>query len=90
LRKARSRLCTENWHGTGYLSEADNPAAKVAKPRRQESRRRALPDDRLAEITQAAATGGDDPALDVLLLRFHTETACRRGGGLEPSPTRPG
>jgi integrase/recombinase XerC len=66
----------------GYLTEADNPAAKVAKPRRRESHRRALPDDRLAEITQAAATSGDDPALDVLLLRFHTETACRRGGAL--------
>ena len=29
-----------------------------------------------------AATTGDDPALDSLLLRFHTETACRRGGAL--------
>jgi hypothetical protein len=41
-----------------------------------------LPEARLAEINEVAATTGDDPALDSLLLRFHTETACRRGGAL--------
>jgi len=66
----------------GFATEAENPAAKVAKPRRQASTRRALPNARLAEINQVAATTGDDPALDTLLLRFHTETACRRGGAL--------
>jgi len=35
---------------------------------------------RLAEINHAAAATGDDPELDTLLLRLHTETACRRGG----------
>jgi integrase len=54
----------------------------VAKPRRRASSRPALPEARLAEINQVAATTGDDPALDTLLLRFHTETACRRGGAL--------
>jgi len=48
--------------------------------------RRAVTDDRLAEICQAAATGGDDPELDTLLLRLHTETACRRGGALALRP----
>jgi integrase/recombinase XerC len=67
---------------SGILTEAQNPAAKVPKPRRTASTRRALPADRLAELTEAAATGGNDPALDSLLLRFHTETACRRGGAL--------
>lgn len=67
----------------GLLTDAENPAAKVAKPRRQASTRRALPDVRLAEINQVAATAGNDPALDTLLLRFHTETACRRGGALQ-------
>lgn len=66
----------------GYLTGMQNPAAKVAKPRRQASTRRALPEARLAEINEVAATTGDDPALDSLLLRFHTETACRRGGAL--------
>ena len=67
----------------GLIAEADNPARKVAKPRRLPSTRRAIPDTRLAEINQVAATTGDDPELDtLLLLRLHTETACRRGGAL--------
>jgi integrase/recombinase XerC len=66
----------------GLINEADNPARKVAKPRRLPSTRRAVPDTRLAEINDAAATTGDDPELDTLLLRLHTETACRRGGAL--------
>ena len=70
----------------GYLTEADNPARKVAKPRRMPSTRRALPDNRLAELNQAAASSGNDPALDSLLLRLHTETACRRGGALRLRP----
>ena len=56
------------------------------KPRRLPSTRRASPDARLAEINQAAATTGDDPELDTLLLRLHTETACRRGGALALRP----
>ena len=70
----------------GLIAEADNPARKVAKPRRLPTTRRALPDNRLAEINQAAATTGDDPELDTLLLRLHTETACRRGGALALRP----
>ena len=66
----------------GLIAEADNPARKVAKPRRLPSTRRAVPETRLAEINQIAATTGDDPELDTLLLRLHTETACRRGGAL--------
>ena len=42
----------------GLIAEADNPARKVAKPRRLPSTRRAVPDTRLAEINQAAATTG--------------------------------
>ncbi len=45
-----------------------------------------MTDDRLAEICQAAADGGDDPELDTLLLRLHTEPACRRGGALALRP----
>jgi len=41
--------------------------------RRLPSTRRAVTDDRLAEICQAAADGGDDPGLDTLILRLHTE-----------------
>jgi len=70
----------------GLIGEADNPARKVAKPRRLPSTRRAVPDTRLAEINRAAASTGDDPELDTLLLRLHTETACRRGGALALRP----
>jgi integrase len=66
----------------GLIREVDNPARKVDKPRRLPSTRRALGDTQLAEINQIAATTGDDPELDTLLLRVHTETACRRGGAL--------
>lgn len=70
----------------GYLAEGDDPARKVAKPRRLPSTRRALPDNRLAEINHVASTTGDDPELDALLLRLHSETACRRGGALRLRP----
>ena len=73
----------------GHLPAGENPARKVAKPRRLPSTRRAVPDTRLAEINQVAATTGNDPALDALLLRLHTETACRRGGALALRPERP-
>ena len=71
----------------GHLTDADNPARKVAKPRRPPSTRRAVPDTRLAEINAVAASTGNDPVLDSLLLRLHTETACRRGGALALRPT---
>src|SRR5450759_3973415 len=51
----------------GLIGEADNPARKVAKPRRLPSTRRAVADTRLAEINEVAATTGDDPGLDALL-----------------------
>ena len=38
----------------------------MAKPRR-------LPDTRLAQINEVAAATGDDPELDTLILRLHTE-----------------
>jgi len=70
----------------GLIAEKDNPARKVAKPRRLPSTRRAVDGTRLAEINQVAATTGDDPELDTLILRLHTETACRRGGALALRP----
>ncbi|MCU1680267.1 MAG: integrase [Amycolatopsis sp.] len=68
------------------INAADNPARKVAKPRRLPSTRRAVADTRLNEINHVAATTGNDPALDSLILRLHTETACRRGGALALRP----
>src|SRR5690348_18162118 len=70
----------------GLIDPRDNPARKVEKPRRLPSTRRAVADKRLAEINHTAAATGDDPELDTLLLRLHTETACRRGGALALRP----
>jgi integrase/recombinase XerC len=70
----------------GHIQKGENPALKVAKPRRLPSTRRAVPDTRLAEINRVTATTGNDPALDTLILRLHTETACRRGGALALTP----
>ncbi|MEV4139875.1 site-specific integrase [Dactylosporangium sp. NPDC049742] len=66
----------------GLLSESANPAARVAKPRRLASTRRALSDSQLQEVVAVASTTGNDPHLDALLVRLHIETACRRGGAL--------
>ncbi|MEV6228010.1 hypothetical protein AB0L88_09065 [Saccharopolyspora shandongensis] len=68
------------------INETDNPAKKVPKPRRLPTTRRGLPDTRLEEINHIAATTGNDPVLDSLILRLHTETACRRGGALALTP----
>jgi integrase/recombinase XerC len=68
------------------IDPRDNPAARLTKPRRTRSNRRALPEDILTEINRVAATTGNDPELDTLLLRLHTETACRRGGALALRP----
>ncbi|MCX5066039.1 tyrosine-type recombinase/integrase [Micromonospora lupini] len=66
----------------GYLTIADSPAHRVRKPRRLPNTRRALTPDELSDINAAARSGGNDIVLDALLLRLHTETACRRGGAL--------
>ncbi|MEU8045672.1 site-specific integrase [Micromonospora echinofusca] len=66
----------------GLITEFNNPAKRVPKPRRLASTRRALSERQLASINEVAATTGNDPELDALILRLHIETACRRGGGL--------
>jgi integrase/recombinase XerC len=70
----------------GLIAEKDNPARKVDKPRRLPSTRRALDGAQLAEINRVVTTTGNDPELDTLILRLHTETACRRGGALAIRP----
>ncbi|WP_252367013.1 tyrosine-type recombinase/integrase [Nocardia salmonicida] len=70
----------------GWVRPQDNPARQLVIPTRQASHRYAIPSGQVAEICQVAATSGDDPALDALILRFHLETACRRGGALALRP----
>ena len=66
----------------GWITEGENPARRVAKPRRLQSTRRSLTNENLRALSRVAAQTGNDPALDTLLLRLHTETACRRGGAI--------
>ncbi|BDT85629.1 tyrosine-type recombinase/integrase [Nocardia cyriacigeorgica] len=70
----------------GYFTATDNPANRIAKPRRLPSSRHALSDSLLADITRVITTTGNDPDLDTLILRLHIETACRRGGALALRP----
>ena len=59
-----------------------NPASAVKKPSRTPSDRRSFTDDEVATLYMVTSTGGDDPILDTLLLRFHLETGARRAGAL--------
>lgn len=64
------------------IGPGDNPAARVRKPRRQRSLREALPEQAIAQIIRVVSETGNDPDLDLLILRLHLETACRQGGAL--------
>ncbi|MFD6107842.1 tyrosine-type recombinase/integrase [Nocardia salmonicida] len=66
----------------GYISAINNPSTDMDKPARLPSTRRAIGNRQLAEIIHIAATTGNDPALDTLMLRLHLETACRTGSAL--------
>jgi integrase len=66
----------------GLIDPLASPAHRVVKPRRLPSTRRALTPEELTQINLVAPTSGNDVILDALLLRLHTETACRRGGAL--------
>lgn len=66
----------------GLIDHQASPAHKVAKPRRLPNTRRALTAWELEQINTTARISGNDAILDALLLRIHTETACRRGGTL--------
>jgi integrase len=66
----------------GLIGASASPAHRVAKPRRLPSTRRALTPHELEEINAVTRASGNDVILDALLLRLHSESACRRGGAL--------
>jgi integrase len=68
------------------ITAQENPASRAAKPRRVASVRHALSNSQLSEINFYAGCTGDDPELDTLILRLHTEAACRTGGALALRP----
>ncbi len=70
----------------GLITDADNPARKVAKPRRLPSARRAVPDTRLTAINGVVATTGNDPELDTVTAAAAHRDRCRRGGALALRP----
>lgn len=59
-----------------------NPALLIDKPRRLDSRRRALSQTELDDVWAAVAATTKDPDLDLLLLRFHLESGARRMGAI--------
>lgn len=72
----------------------DNPAAGLARPRRRRSPRRALSADEMESVFSAVLATSRDAALDLLILAFARETACRREGilnlrqaDLHPTPS---
>jgi len=76
----------------GHLRES--PASGLSRPRRRRSPRRALSADELQMILDAVLATSRDPELDVLILAFARETACRREGilnlrigDLQPAPS---
>lgn len=68
------------------LIQSDSPLPDLKRPPKRQSLRRALTPRQLAEINEVVATTGRDPALDCLVIRLHTETACRRGGAIALRP----
>ncbi len=60
----------------------ESPAVTIKNTKGRNHSRRALTSPELTEINRAAASSGPDPLLDSLLLRLHSETACRVGGAL--------
>jgi integrase len=64
------------------IPAARNPAARLRKPPRPDTPRRALSPDELAAINETVACTGNDARLDCLIIRLHVETACRRAAAL--------
>lgn len=76
----------------GHLRE--NPAAGLSRPRRRRSPRRALASEESRGLFNAILATSRDPELDLLILAFARETACRREGilnlgrsDLHPTPS---
>lgn len=77
---------------SGHLRES--PATGLSRPRRRRSPRRALSSEELRALFAAVLATSRDPELDLLILAFARETACRREGilnlgraDLHPTPS---
>jgi integrase/recombinase XerC len=83
-------LLARRYPGTRWEVVRDDGAEAVTRRASsasvRASTRPVVSDVRLAEINEVAARTGNDPELDVLLVRLHFETACRHGGALALRP----
>lgn len=57
-----------------------NPASEISFSRRSPRVRRALTSEEMEQIYSVVLETSHDPSLDVLILDFHRDTACRQGG----------
>lgn len=62
---------------------AKNPAQALRMPKRLPNERRGLTRAEVEMIYEVAASTGDDPTLDCVLIRLLLETGCRRMGALK-------
>jgi site-specific recombinase XerC len=63
---------------SGYCHS--NPASQLVMPTPARRVRRALTEAELIDVYEVLSVTGNDPLLDLCLLDFHRETACRRAG----------
>lgn len=57
-----------------------NPASEISFSRRSPRVRRALTGEEMEQIYAVVLETSHDPSLDLLILDFHRDTACRQGG----------
>lgn len=81
------RTAVQAWRKFFALAEGDrlvdeNPAAACTMEARKASGRRGLTREEVTALYDVAGSGGNDPELDCLLLRFLLETGARRAGVL--------
>lgn len=69
-------------HRYGHIDPAPAPPTASRNPRRNPQHPSSLTIRELEDINTTARVCGNDVILDALLLRLHTETACRHGGAL--------
>jgi integrase len=79
---AAMRCVFRNAVKDGLIKDDQDPSKLVKKPHRKPNQRRALSNTELEQVWEVVVSGGNDPDLDSLLVRFFVETGARRAGAL--------
>ena len=82
----RCAACTSTPRMTGSSARRRTPPGRWTSPAACPPPAGPSPTTGSPRSARPPPTAGDDPELDTLLLRLHTETACRRGGALALRP----